>query len=76
MRGNISSQLKKPHMLRSPQSTSCNVLTEYASARRYSARLASEIILSSLQSEFFSYCLTKIGPGKGQAEVRVHADHT
>jgi hypothetical protein len=63
MRGNTSSQLKSL-ILRCPQLTSCNVLSEYASARRYFARLVSEIILSSLQSQFFSYWLTNLVSGK------------
>jgi hypothetical protein len=39
--------LKKPHMLRCAQSPHFNVLPEYVSARRFIARLASEIFLSS-----------------------------
>jgi len=41
-------------MLRYAQSSRVNVLPMYASARRFFARLASEIFLSSLQSAFFS----------------------
>jgi len=41
-------------MLRCAQSPRVNVLPMYASARRFFARLASEIFLSSLQSGFFS----------------------
>ena len=49
--------LKKTHMLRCAQSPRSNVLPKYASARRFFARLASEIFLSSLQREFFSTLL-------------------
>jgi hypothetical protein len=49
--------LKKTHMLRCAQSTRSNVLPKYASARRSFARLASEIFLSSLQTEFFNNLL-------------------
>jgi len=52
--GRSSSLLKKTHMLRCAQSPRVNVLPMYASARRFFARLASEIFLSSLQSGFFS----------------------
>jgi hypothetical protein len=45
--------LKKTHMLRCAQSARSNVPAKYASARRFFARLASEIFLSSLQPEFF-----------------------
>ena len=45
----ISRLLKKTHMLRCAQSPRSNVLAVYASARRFFARLASEIFLSSLQ---------------------------
>jgi hypothetical protein len=45
--------LKKTHRLRCAQSPRYNVLAMYASARRFFARLASEIFLSSLQSGFF-----------------------
>jgi len=41
-------------MLRYAQSSRVNVLPMYASARRFFARLASEIFLSSLQFGFFS----------------------
>ena len=41
-------------MLRYAQSSRVNVLPMYASVRRFFARLASEIFLSSLQSGFFS----------------------
>jgi len=41
-------------MLRCAQSPRSNVLDKYASARRFFARLASEIFLSSLQTEYFS----------------------
>jgi hypothetical protein len=41
-------------MLRCAQSARYNVPAKYASARRFFARLASEILLSSLQPEFFS----------------------
>ena len=40
--------LKKTHMLRCAQSPRSDVLPKYASARRFFARLASEIFLSSL----------------------------
>jgi hypothetical protein len=40
-------------MLRCVQSPRYNVLTKYASARRFFARLASESFLSSLRSAFF-----------------------
>jgi hypothetical protein len=46
--------LKKTHMLRCAQSPRSNVLPKYASARRFFARLASQIFLSSLPTEFFS----------------------
>jgi hypothetical protein len=46
--------LKKTRMLRCAQSPRSNVLAKYASARRFFARLASEIFLSSLQTELFS----------------------
>jgi len=49
--------LKKTHMLRCAQSPRYNVLIKYASARRFFARLASEIFLSSLRTEFFSNLL-------------------
>jgi len=45
---------------RSKQSRS-NVLPKYASARRFFARLASEIFLTSLQTAFFNNLL---GPAK------------
>ena len=48
-----SGLLKKTHMLRCAQSPRYNVLAKYASARRFVARLASEIFLSSPQIEFF-----------------------
>ena len=51
--GQSSSLLKKTHMLRCAQSPRVNVLPMYAAARRFFARLASEIFLSSLQSNFF-----------------------
>jgi hypothetical protein len=41
-------------MLRCAQSPRYNVLGKYVSARRFSARLASEIFLISLESGFFS----------------------
>jgi hypothetical protein len=44
--------LKKTHMLRCAQSSRVNVPPMYASARRFVARLASEIFLSSLPSGF------------------------
>jgi hypothetical protein len=43
-------------MLRCAQSPRYNVLAMYASARRFFARLASEIFLSSLQSSFSVTC--------------------
>jgi hypothetical protein len=43
-------------MLRCAQSPRSNVLVKYASARRFFARLASEILLSSLQPEFPRRC--------------------
>jgi hypothetical protein len=49
--------LKKTHRLRCARSPRFNVLAMYASARRIFARLASEIFLSSLQSELFSTLL-------------------
>ena len=42
------------HMLRCPQSPRFNVLAMYASARRFIARLASEIFLSGPQTFFIS----------------------
>jgi hypothetical protein len=44
------------------QSPRSNVLAKYAAARRFFARLASEIFLSSLQQSFFSNPLAR---GKG-----------
>jgi hypothetical protein len=53
--------LKKPHMLTPialsivegcAQSPRVNVLRKYASARRFFTRLASEIFLSSLHTDF------------------------
>jgi len=43
-------------MLRCAQSPRFNVLGKYASARRFFARLASEIFLSSLQTGFSANC--------------------
>ena len=48
--------LKKTHMRRCAQSPRYNVLSKYASARRFFARLASEIFLSSLQQGFLATC--------------------
>ena len=47
-----SQAAEKTHMLRCAQSPRSNVLAKYASARRFFARLASEIFLSSLQQTF------------------------
>src|SRR3989442_6532556 len=58
MAGGNSRLLKKTHMLRCAQSPRSNVLVKYASARRFFARLASEIFLSSLQ-EFSCLLLGK-----------------
>jgi hypothetical protein len=44
-------------MLRCAQSPRSDVLIEYAYARRFFARLASEILLSSLNSEFIENVL-------------------
>jgi hypothetical protein len=44
-------------MLRCAQSLRSNVQAKYACARRFFARLASEIFLSSLQSGFFQNVL-------------------
>ena len=44
--------LKKTHMRRFARSPRSNVLIKYASARRFFARLASEIFLSDLQNVF------------------------
>jgi hypothetical protein len=52
MSGDDSRLLKKTHMLRCAQSPRSNVLPEYASARRFFARLASDIFLSSLKLGF------------------------
>jgi len=52
-----SKLLKKTHMLRCAKSPRYNVPAKYASARRFFARLASEIFLSSLQTELFSNLL-------------------
>jgi hypothetical protein len=49
--------LKKTHMLRCAQSPRSNVPPKYASARRFFARLASEIFLTSLQADFFNNLL-------------------
>ena len=43
--------LKKTHMLRCAKSPRSNVLLKYAYARRFFARLASEIFLNNLQSK-------------------------
>ena len=45
--------LKKTHILRCAQSPHVNVLPNYASVRRFIARLGSETFLSSLKSGFF-----------------------
>jgi hypothetical protein len=45
--------LKKTHILRCARSSRYNVLAKYASARRFFARLGSEIFLISLQPGFF-----------------------
>jgi hypothetical protein len=45
---------KKSHRLRCAQSPRVNVRTEYASAGRIFARLASEVFLSNQPGEFFS----------------------
>jgi len=47
-------------MLRCAKSPRFDVLAKYASARRFFARLASEIFLTSLQTEFFGNLLGKI----------------
>ncbi len=49
--------LKKTYMLRCPQSPRSNVPPKYASARRFIARLASEIFLTSLQTALFNNLL-------------------
>ncbi|HET8579989.1 MAG TPA: hypothetical protein VFL31_03245, partial [Nitrospiraceae bacterium] len=49
----LSRPLKKTHLLRCAQSPRSNVLDKYAFARRSFVRLASEIFLSSLATEFF-----------------------
>jgi ABC-type nitrate/sulfonate/bicarbonate transport system substrate-binding protein len=51
--GRFSSLLKKTNMLRCARSPRSNVPVKYAVARRFFARLASEIFLSSLQFRFF-----------------------
>jgi hypothetical protein len=43
------------------QSPRYDVPAKYTSDRRFIARLASEIFLSSLQSGFFSSCQTRLG---------------
>jgi hypothetical protein len=58
MRGRL---LKKTHRLRCAQTPRYNVLPLYASARRFFARLASEIFLSSLR-RMSSSKLLKCGP--------------
>jgi hypothetical protein len=50
----FSRLLKKTHMLRCAQSPRSNVPPKYASARRFIARLASEIFLTSLQTALFN----------------------
>jgi hypothetical protein len=45
--------LKKTHILRCARSSRYHVRAKYASARRFFARLGSEIFLSSLQPGFF-----------------------
>jgi hypothetical protein len=52
---------QKTHILRCARSSRYNVLAKYASARRFFARLGSEIFLSSLQSGFFINLLV-VGP--------------
>ncbi len=51
--------LQKTHMLRCAQSPRSNVPPKYASARRFFARLASEIFLTSLQPVFFNNPLVR-----------------
>jgi hypothetical protein len=48
------------HMLCCTKSPRSNVRGKYASARRFFARLASEIFLSSLQIEFLSKLLPNL----------------
>lgn len=55
------SLLKKPHLLRCTQSPRFDVAPEYASARRFLVRLASESFLNSLESEFFNALLSVHG---------------
>jgi hypothetical protein len=72
----ISRLLKKTHMLRCAQSPRSNVLDKYASARRFFARLASEIFLSSLQSEFFTRLGDKnIHGPRGATHCRPRREH-
>jgi hypothetical protein len=65
------------HMLRCAQSSRSNVLAKYASARRFFARLASEIFLSSLQSEFFTTLVDHNihGPRKGTTDCGPRSEH-
>ena len=58
--GPSSRLLKKTRMLRCAQSPRSNVPPKYASARRFFARLASEIFLTSLQTDFFNNLLVSI----------------
>jgi len=60
--------LKKTHMLRCAQLPRSNVPPKYASARRFFARLASEIFLTSLQTDF-SNNLLAASSGKGLQET-------
>jgi len=62
MNRSTSRLLKKTHMLRCAQSTRSNVPAKYASARRFFARLASEIFLSSLQFSVFQQPASDIYP--------------
>jgi hypothetical protein len=59
--------MKKTHILRCARSSRYNVLAKYASARRFFARLGSEIFLSSLQSGFFINLLVR---EKSLAEIQ------
>jgi hypothetical protein len=55
----LTGLVKKTHMLRCAQSPRSNVTHQYASARRFLSRLASEIFLTSLSKNFFNALLRK-----------------
>ena len=56
----FSRLLKKTHILRCAQSPRSNVPPKYADPRRFFARLASEIFLTSLQTALFNNLLEDV----------------